>query len=256
MKNRLMIKLMERIERKSYKNADFITVLSHGGIDYVVSRGGDHNKIKHIYNGIDIVDLKKIKMDFKKKEGIEDRFLISYAGILSPFQGIDNLLDVAKKLIDYKDIVFYIVGDGMVRNRLEDRIRNEEIFNVKLLPLQPRDEYFNIVNSSDISFVSLDIRMKAPCLPGKLIYLMGVRQPIIASVPIDSETAYVINKAECGVVVESGNVDKLSKSIIELKNDEELRKKMGFNGPLFIEKNMNLERNVLMYEQIFDLLLN
>ena len=64
------------------------------------------------------------KEDFKKKEGIQEKFLISYAGILSQFQGIDNILDVARQLTDYPDIIFYIVGDGMIEDYLAKRIND------------------------------------------------------------------------------------------------------------------------------------
>jgi len=254
MKNWLMIKIMKYIERKSYKNADYITVLSKGGVDYVVERGGDPNKIKHIYNGVLLSDFEKyrVKKDFKKKEGIEDKFLISYAGILSPFQGVDNILDAAKRFNGSHELIFYIVGDGMNRNHLENRIRDEQILNVKLLPFQPRDEYFNIINSSDISLVSLDNRMNAPCLPGKLINLMGLEQPIIASVPYESEASYVVKKGECGIIVESGDTDGLTGAILKLRNSPESRKNMGLRGKTFLERNMNLEENVIKYEHLFN----
>jgi len=127
-----MIKILEYMERKSYKNADHITVLSEGGIDYVVERGADPEKVTHIYNGTNLEDIEQYRhrKDFKTMEGIEDKFLISYAGILSPFQGLDNILDVAKELKTYEDIIFYIVGDGMAREDLEKRILEENISNV------------------------------------------------------------------------------------------------------------------------------
>lgn len=253
MKNKLLIKAMEHIEGESYKNADYITVLSEGGIDYVIKKGGNPNRISHIYNGVLISDFEKylVKKDFKKKEGIEDKILISYAGILSPFQGIDNILDAAKKLGSYDDIAFYIVGDGMIKNHLERRVRNEKIRNVKLLPLQPREEYFNIINSSDISLVSLDERMKAPCLPGKLINLLGMQQPIIAIVPHDSETARVVDKAKCGIVTRPGDVGQLVNAVLSLKDNPEFREELGKNGRKFLEENMDLEKIVIRYEEIF-----
>jgi len=253
MKNRLIIKVMEYIEKQTYKNADYITVLSNGGIDYVVRKGGNPNRIKHVYNAVNLQDIQKYltKKDFKKKEGIEDKFLVSYAGILSPFQGVDNILDVAKKLSNHEDPVFYIVGDGMIRKQLEERIKEEKITNARLLPFQPREEYFNIINSSDISIVSLDSRMKAPCLPGKLINLLAAKQPIIATVPSDSETAYVIQEAKCGIIVEPGNIEQLADAILKLKEDEKLREQLAENGRKFLEENMNLEKNVKMYEEIF-----
>lgn len=258
MKNKLMIKIMEHIEKESYKNADYITVLSEGGIDYVVKKGGNPNKIKHIYNGVLLSDFEKYltKKDFKKKERVENKILLSYAGILSPFQGVDNILDAAKKLSNYEDLIFYIVGDGMIKNHLEQRIGDEKITNVKLLPLQPREEYFNIIRSSDISIVSLDSRMKAPCLPGKLINLLAVKQPILASVPSDSEAAYVIQKAKCGIVTESGNIEEFEKAILKMKDNPELRKDLGENGRKFLEEEMNLEKNVAIYEHIFKSMLN
>ena len=128
---------------------------------------------------------------------------------------------------------------------------NENIPNVKLLPLQPRDEYFNVVNSSDISLVSLDKRMKAPCLPGKIINLFGTGQPIIASVNSDSETAFVIDNAG-GVVVDSGDVSGLAEAIVKLSDDSQIRKEIGSKGQDFLWENMNLERNVAVYEEIFE----
>jgi glycosyltransferase involved in cell wall biosynthesis len=251
--NPIMIKILEYIERKSYKNADYITVLSNGGIKYVVDKGADINKVTHVYNGTNISDVAilKTKKDFKIKEGINNKFLITYAGILSPFQGIDSILDVAKELKEYSDIIFYIAGDGMAKEDLENRIKNENISNLKLIPFQPREEYYNIVNSSDISIVSLDKRMKAPCLPGKLTNLLAMEQPIIGIVSDEIETANFIKEAECGIVVEPGDIDGFKNAIIKLKDNLKLRKKFGDNGRHFFEKNMDLTKNTEIYERIF-----
>ena len=252
-KNPIMIKLLEYIERKSYENADHITVLSEGGIKYVADKGADPKKITHIFNGTNLSDIDdlKAKKDFKIKEGIEDKLLISYAGILSPFQGIDNILDVAKELNEHEDIIFYIAGDGMAREDLENRIKTENISNLKLLPFQPREEYYNIVNSSDISIVSLDKRMKAPCLPGKLTNLLAMEQPVVGLISNEIETANFINKANCGIVIDPGDIQGFKDAILKLKNNSELRTALGTNGRRFFEKNMDLEKITLIYERIF-----
>lgn len=251
--NFIMIKIMEYMERKSYRDADYITVLSEGGIDYVVNKGADPSKVFHIYNGINLSDVQKFesRCDFKVKEGIEDKILISYAGILSPFQGIDNILNVANELKEYDDLILYIAGDGMIRDDIEDKIKNEDIFNLKLIPFQPREEYFNIVNSSDISIVSLDERMMAPCLPGKLTNILTLKQPIIGIVSHKSETAKFIKKVNCGILVEPGNVGDFKKTILELRDNPGMRKALGENGRKFIENEMNLEKNVAIYQNIF-----
>lgn len=254
LKNNLFIKIMEYIEKASYKNADYITVMSNGGIDYIVKRGGKSSRIEHIFNGCIVSDFDKYltKKDFKKKREIEDKFLISYAGILSPFQGIDNILNAAKILGEHKDIIFYLIGDGMIKDHLEMRLKNEGIGNIKLLSLQPREEYFNIINSSDISLVSLDERMMAPCIPGKLTNLMATGQPVIAIVPENSETAKIIRTAKCGIVVKPSRPDSLKEAILNLKENPENLKTLGQNGRIFLERNMDLNDIVLKYDKIFN----
>lgn len=253
LKNKPMIKIMEYIERSSYRNADYITVLSKGGIDYIAERGGDRSKIEHIFNGANPSDLAKCSTgpNFKKKEGIEDKFLISYAGILSPFQGIDNILNAAKKLRSHKDLIFYIIGDGIIKKQLEQRIKSEDISNVKLLPLQPRDEYYNIICSSDVSLVSLDDRMKAPCVPGKLINLLGIGKSILASIPLESETASLIKEVDCGIAVKPGDVEGLCNAVLSLKKDAAARDKFSRNGANFFRDKMDIEENIRKYEKIF-----
>ncbi len=251
--NFVMIKLLEHLEKRSYVSADYITILSEGGIDYVVNRGADRSRVTHIYNGVQPSDIKKFesRQDFKKKERIEDKFLISYAGILSPFQGIDNILDVACELKEDGDLIFYVAGDGMIKKDLENRIKNEDIDNLRLLPFQPRDEYLNIVNSSDISIVSLDKRMTAPCLPGKLTNILSLKQPIIGIVSPESETANFIRSVKCGILVEPGDVKGFKNAILKLKEKPDLRKTLGENGRKFVENEMNLEKQVELYQDIF-----
>ena len=251
--NPLMIRVLEHIEKDVYTKSDFIAVLSHGGIDYIVRRGGNPEKIAHIYNGILRSDCQQFFKygDFKKKNTIEDTFLISYAGILSPFQGIDNILDVAGQLRDHKDIIFFLVGDGMIKENLAKRIHDENLTNVRLMPLQPRDEYYNIVNSSDINLISLEDRMKAPCVPGKTINLFASGKPVIAIVARESETAYVMNLINMDIVIQPGDTGSLKSAILRLKNDVTLRNRLGMAQQQFFTENMSLEENVIAYERIF-----
>lgn len=253
LKNSILILIMEYIERKSYKNSDYITVLTKGGISFVSDRGGDPRKVAHIYNSVNLEEIDNAKniSTFKRDEGIEDKFLISYAGIISYFQNIDLILDAAKQLNHLKDVIFYIAGDGNYREQMKRRVKDENINNVKILPLQPREKYYNIVNSSDISLISLDSRMRTPCLPGKTINLMAFEQPIIAIVPKDSETAKVIEESRSGVVVEPEKINSLTEVILDLKDNPNLRRVFGKNGRRFVEKMMNLDVSIQKYEDIF-----
>jgi glycosyltransferase involved in cell wall biosynthesis len=252
LKNPIIIKILEYIEHQAYRNADFITVLSSAGIDYITERGGRPENIAHIYNGVILSDIDTLFNihDFKERQGIKDKFLVSYAGILSPFQGLDRILDAAKGLTEHKDIIFYIVGDGMIKTHLETRIQNENIENIRLLPLQKRDEYFNIVNSSDVCLICLDERMKAPCFPGKTINLLAAGKPIIAITDRTSETARIITEAACGEVIEPNDTTGLQNAIVRFYASPQQGIIYGEQGRHFLEKNMSLKKSVQFYEKI------
>jgi colanic acid biosynthesis glycosyl transferase WcaI len=232
--------------------------MSPTGVDLIKERGGAPSRIECIYNSVNMEEFQKnlVRKDYKKESGLDDKFLISYAGILSPFQGIGAILDVSKRFTDDRDIFFLIAGDGMERGRLEKRVKDEGLTNVRILPLQPRDVYFNIINSSDVSMVSLDSRMTAPCLPGKFINLLGASQPIIANVPEVNDIHWIVDKYKAGISVKPGDVDAFERAIRKMKGSSGLMKEMGMNGRRFLEGNMNLDRNSKRYEEIFKNLIN
>jgi len=256
LKNRLVIYLLKRLEKKAYRDPDYITVMSPNGVELIKQRGGRKENIECIYNSINMDEIEKYRKikTFKKKEGIEDKFLVTYAGILSPFQGLDDILDVAKEMKEHEDIMFYIVGDGMIRKKLEERVKEEKIHNARVLGLQPRDVYFDIINSSDVDIVSLDRRMTAPCVPGKLVNLLGLGKPVIANVPPTNDTARIVKEYNCGIVVQPGNIEEFKRAVLKLKNDKKLREEMSRNGIKFVEEKMNLTKNVKRYEEIFKML--
>lgn len=252
LKNPVVIWVMKHIEKQAYKKSDYITVHSPGGIDYVVSRGADPKRVALVYNSVDleVVDNPDIPGDFKQKNGIEDKFLVTYAGILSPFQGLDRILDAAKAVDDNSNILFYIVGDGMEKEHLEKRVAEENITHARILTFLPRDEYLNLVKSSDVALVSLDKRMHAPCLPGKFLNLMGMKRPILAMVDEKSESARVVRDAECGYVVNPDNLEEIVGAVISLRDDTDGCKRFGENGREFMVNHMTTEVATKKYEDI------
>lgn len=258
LKNPLLIKVLEFIERRAYNKADFITVPSPEGVEYVTRRGGCPEKIAVVYNPVSlaVVDSPEIHANFKIQEGIEDMFLVTYAGILSPFQGLDVILEVAKTLLEQKDIIFYIVGDGMTRCRLEQRVEDENISNVRIRPYVPRVEYLNIIKSTDVALITLDDRMLAPCLPGKTVNLMAMKKPIIAIVAEESETANIIRTAMCGLVTPSRNLNGICDALCQMKNDASLREGLGVCGRSYFINHMSQDVVLHQYEEIVLKLMN
>jgi len=53
------------------------------------------------------------------------------------------------------------------------------------------------------------------------------------------------------MIVKPGDIDSISSKILYLKEHTLERKIMGKNGRNYLEYNMNLEKNLIVYEHIF-----
>ncbi|MDO9523818.1 MAG: glycosyltransferase family 4 protein [Methanocorpusculum sp.] len=251
-KNQLWIKILEHIEHKAYTQADFITSHSRGGIEYMVARGANPNKIANIFNSVDlnVLDNPNIISDYKLKENIEDKYLISFAGRIMSDGGYDRILNVAHSLQDVTEIVFYIVGNGPYKQELERLIHERKITNITTRNFLPRDEYINLIKSSDLSIVSLDQTDSCPCFPGKIMNIMALKRPILAFLSSDSDAAKTILEANAGIIISTETVPEIRDKILNLKDHLELCIEYGEKGREFVLNNMTLDVATSRYESI------
>lgn len=214
LKNKLLIYLMEMIESFCYKKSSLITVHSQGNKEYIVDiKGIKENKVKILSNWIDTDDMKPLPKDneFSKKYGINKKFIVGYAGTLGVSQGALNIIDAACILKDRDDVEFFIVGDGIEKQNMVHKVSVNELKNVRFLGMQPKSIYPYVIASFDIGLVTLNSKVKTPVVPSKILSIMAAERPVLASIPLDGDVPKLIEKAECGLCIESENPEKILK---------------------------------------------
>src|SRR5204862_166026 len=100
--------------------------------------------------------------------GLDGRFIVSYAGNLGPAQGLDTLLDAARLLQDLEFVAIVLIGAGSLWDRLERRIRDERLTNVRLVPYLPFARVPEIYGASNLSLVPLAASTGADAVPSKV----------------------------------------------------------------------------------------
>jgi glycosyltransferase involved in cell wall biosynthesis len=240
---------MEWIERGTYKGADYMTVLSPGGVDYVVERGANPDKVCNVYNSFMNNGNGMGDQKFLAEMGIKEKHIISYAGILSPFQNVGCILDAMTSLKG-DEVRAVIAGDGMERGKLACRIEQEGLENVTLIDYLPKDRYTGLLQRSDFCLVTLDDRMRAPCIPGKVVSIMSAGKAILAIVNPESETAKLVRSVDCGRVVDPKDKEGIATAIREMLATPQELARMGENARRFVADNMDLDKNVTKYEWI------
>lgn len=253
LKNKLLIKFFEAMEKFVYKKADFITVHSEGNKEHVVKKGKEPDRVFVIPNWVDIEFLKPNDKnnEFSKKYNLDGKFIVSFAGVLGYSQDIDIILEAAKKLEEYEDIIFIIVGDGVEKPRLVKKAEDMKLKNVRFLPMQPRHIYPQVIQSSDISLATLHSFVKTPVVPSKILSIMAIGKPVIAAMDLNGDAPKLIEEAKCGFAIPPEDSDLLAEKILELYKNKKLRETLGRNGRRYAEKNLALGVCVNKYEGLF-----
>jgi colanic acid biosynthesis glycosyl transferase WcaI len=203
LKNRHMIQAIESLERFIYARSRTVTVISEWFRRRLLTKGVPTEKLRMIPNFVD-TDFMRPGLrhnGFSSAHGLDDQFVVLYAGNIGLTQGLETILAAAQRLTHQSDLRFVIVGDGTRRGWLEDKLDREQLTNVMLLPYQPRSVVPQIYASSDICLVPLKRGTAQETFPSKIYTIMAAGRPIVASADPDSELAWVVQEADCGWVV-------------------------------------------------------
>ncbi len=245
LKNPFLITFFKKLEYYAYKEADVVTFHSEGNFEFVKrTHPKFEGKFRVIHNWVDVSEFEKADRTgkFRQKFNIDNKFILLFAGVIGPSQGLDFIIKLAKRVNEIEDICFLIVGDGMERDRLKNMVRKLRINNVLFKPFIPKNEYPSLVKDCDIGLVSLTDKNKTPVVPGKILGYMAAGMPILAFLNKESDGHNIIKDAKCGYSCVWGDLEKAEELLkkMYLKRDE--LPILGRNGYKYVKANYDREK--------------
>jgi len=197
----------------------------------VIPPGSDPNEI---------VPSVRENSDFRRKHGLSDNFVVCYSGNFGRYHNFDTMLDAAKDLqIELPQVRFVLVGGGAQNNHIRDRVANEKIDNVLVLPFVAREEYPDLLAAANVSLVTLEPGMEGLCVPSKFYSILASGRPVIASMSSVSEVARVLEEENCGIRVDTTDSSGLQNAIRRLVEDPKLGVRMGQNARMALERRFS-----------------
>jgi len=257
LKSRLLVSLARRMERFVYRRAEAITVHSEGNRSHVIQHGGKPENVHVVYNWINTRRYSPGvgEEDFRTVHGLDQGFIVSYAGVMGFAQGVVDIVKAASILQNADaDIVFVLAGGGVELHKIKEFAREENVSNLRFLPHLPESEYISLLQSSDLCLVTLVRSLKTPVVPGKLPCIMAVGKPVVCSTPSTSDAKKIIEEAECGQWVEAGNPAELARVIHDLYLSPENGERLGRNGRSYAAEYFQLEGCTAKYAEIINAL--
>jgi colanic acid biosynthesis glycosyl transferase WcaI len=256
--NKLLIRAMDRLERFIYDRSRKIVVISEWFRRRLLDKGVPPQKIHVIPNFVDTDFLQPLERNnnFSLSYGLNNQFVVLYAGNIGLTQGFETILEAAQRLSHLPDLRFLIVGDGTRRVWLENQLTRVRLSNIILLPYQPRSIVPQIYASSDLCLVPLKKGTAQETFPSKIYTIMAAGRPVITSADLDSELTWVVGKADCGWTVIPDDPEALAASIEWAYQHRSTLKEKGQNGRNYVVQNHSRKVVARQYDELIKQIVN
>jgi glycosyltransferase involved in cell wall biosynthesis len=255
MEKGLAIRFLEWLERKMYAAARRIVTVGDGYKEQLVAKGVSADKITVITNGVDREMFRPREPDAELKQtlGLGNSFVCSYVGTIGMACGLDVVLRAAKvlKAKGLTDIRFLLVGDGAVREDLENQARADELDNVIFTGLQPKHRIPAILSITDASLIHLARKqLFESVFPSKLLESFAMAKPIILGVR--GYAARLLQEANAGICIEPENERELVDAVGRLAADRNLGARLGLAGYSYVAAHYNLDELAAKYVTLLE----
>ncbi len=234
------ILMCQKAENDACRDADVVVSMLPKVAEHMNSHGLDLRKLHIVPNGIAMDEWQGDPAPLAPELAAQlvvlkaaGRTIVGYAGSHGLPNALDGLLDAAKRLKD-SALSFVLVGDGHEKARLAQRVRDEGLVNVVMLPPIPKAQIPALLTAFDIAWIGWQ---RVPIYrfgiaPNKLMDYMMAGRAVLHSVEAGNDP---VAEAGCGLTVAPESPAAVAEGLIALAActpDE--RAAMGARGRAFV----------------------
>ncbi|MBF6634905.1 MAG: glycosyltransferase family 4 protein, partial [Planococcus sp. (in: Bacteria)] len=258
--NQTVFKIAKAVDKLNCSYADQVLLVGEDMAEtlkgrFVGQKVPSHTVISNWTDEEAVVPLDKDEpaiREFLETNGLQDKFIVMYSGNLGLYYDLENLIQVAKEFTDQPDIVFLFIGEGAVKQRIQDYAAENQLENVKFLPYQPKEFLKYSLNAADVHLVVNQKGIKGVSVPSKIYGVMAAGKPVLGVLEQGSEVQRLIFESGAGVVIEPQDYRGVVHAIQYLRSlDPNELKAMGLKGRVYLEENLTRDTSINKYRSVF-----
>lgn len=223
MRKSRVIRVLEKVELFLYRRARLIITVTQSFRNDLIERGISGEKIAVVRNGVDLDQYfpKPRDSELEAEFGLQNKFVAGYIGTHGLAHALPKVLEAAALLKDRAHIVFFFVGAGAERARVEALVKEYGLRNVRLIPRRPKERMSNFWSLCDVALVPLrDNPVFATVIPSKIFESMGMGVPILMSLPA-GEATEIIRSHDIGLCVPPEDPQAMAEALVRLSTDQQ-----------------------------------
>ncbi len=241
---------MERLANKIYSKADDIVAVSDTYVKRAIKVNQKCDKKLTVFLGTDLDYFDKCK-NKDKLEKDKKNLEIAYIGTLGHSYNIKNIIDAIAILNqkEIENIKFVIMGNGP----LEQEFKNYAIEKNVTCEFTGRLDYEKMIPRLCEADIAVNPIKKgaAQSIINKVGDYAAAGLPVISTQEC-TEYKKIVEDYKIGYNVQNDSPEEIAEKILELYNNEELRKEYGKNNRYLAEEKFNRKTNYLKIKELIE----
>ena len=247
-KNKFILKLVERVVRFIYRHVDLLLVQSEAFIA-PVSALASGTPVKYYPNSVDASFSAPTTVAIPDVPGLGQAFSVMFAGNIGTAQAVEVIVEAATLLKDHSDIEFVVLGDGSRRDWMLQEAKNRNLSNLHMPGRFPIETMPGFMQKASVLLVTLaDQEIFSATVPNKIQAYMAAGRPIIAC--LRGEGSRLVVEAKAGLAVPAEDAAALADAVLKLHGMSVMeREQMGRQGQAYFRTHFDHDHLV---EQLID----
>jgi glycosyltransferase involved in cell wall biosynthesis len=172
-------------------------------------------------------------------EWFHNRFIVHYSGNLGLAHTWKPFFEAMNQLKDSDEIGFLFTGGGPQMPTLQQHCEQSGLHNVWFRPYVERSDLAESLSLGHITWLSLKVEFEGIAYPSKLIGYMAAAKPVVFIGHSISDTAELIQQAECGFAFTPNQTSELVSLFRSLSKDSRKLNEMGKRGQRYFLEFLN-----------------
>lgn len=191
-------KLAKKFEVAVMNGFDRVSTISPQMCAKLLEKGVPADRIIEFRNWANIDTIRPLTMpsSYRAEWNITTPHVALYSGNIANKQGIEIIVDAARRLAHRPDLTFVVCGEGPNRDNLKSQA--EGLTNIQFHDLQPKERLNDLVGLATIHLLPQLASAADLVLPSKLINMLASGRPVVATAVAGTGLADEVQ--DCGLI--------------------------------------------------------
>jgi glycosyltransferase involved in cell wall biosynthesis len=252
LKNPLLVATLREMVGLYLKRADRLVAIGDTMRARLEEKGARADRIRVIPNWVDTEAITPQPRDnpWSRLNRLTNRFVVMHSGNIGHAQNLETLIRATTFLRDLDRLSVIIIGAGARYDELVHLAERLAADKLRSLPYQAREVLSMSLSTADLHFVGLAEGLAGYVVPSRLYGIMAAGRPVVVAPEAASETAQVVERVGCGIVIPPSRPELLAEVLRDAYEGRYDLEAMGARGRAYVVEDADTRVALGRYREL------